>query len=200
MPGIVQIVSTISDSVVAGLAAAGYPALVDGKILLGREHVAEQGAPPRIIFIPTRSTFGPRDPASAANVATNSSAYSPERLAQVRQRSVATEFVTFEVRCWGAFNLAAPDPAADYDVTQALYQQVVISTHLLTEGVYKLEGGTWSDETLIDVAGREFVFAITLATPVLDTLLPLAPSNTRVVPTTNMIPLGGTQPETGCSG
>ena len=61
MPGIVALVSQISDDVVASLSAAGYPPLTDGAILLGRQYVFEASAPPRIIFIPMRSTFPAKD-------------------------------------------------------------------------------------------------------------------------------------------
>lgn len=196
MPGIVALVSAISTDVSAGLLAAGYPALTDGAILLGMQHIVEQSAPPRIIFIPKSSTFGPPSPASASNVSTNTP-YSTEGRRQIAQRSIQTESVTFEVRCWG--QSVPADPNNDYDVTQALYQQVMISTHLLAAGNYKIGNGAWTDTSQLFRGGREFVFSLTLATPVLGALLSRAPNTVGAVPTTVLHKIDGTT-EQGCSG
>lgn len=196
MPGIVALVSAISTDVSAGLLAAGYPALTDGAILLGQQHLMEQSSPPRIIFIPKSSTFGPPSPASASNVSTNTP-YSTEGRRQIAQRSIQTDSVTFEVRCWG--QSVPADPNNDFDVTQALYQQVIMSTHLIAAGNYKVGNGTWNDTSQLYRSGREFVFSLTLATPVLGTLLTRAPNNVAAVPTTVLHKIDGTT-EQGCSG
>lgn len=60
MPGLVALISAISDDVVAALAAAGKPPLVDGKIVIGRVKAEETSAPPRVIFTPRGSLFEPR--------------------------------------------------------------------------------------------------------------------------------------------
>jgi len=173
MPAIVDLVAAISDDVVASLAAAGYPALTDGAILLGGQHLFEQSAPPRIVFVPTRSTFGPRDPSNPAQV---SGANLSEQQAQQLQRPIGTELVTFGVHVWGQG--ATID--FDYDITQALYQQVMISLHNLAEGCYKIGPGEWTSgkpsSTQVGRAGQEFVFGLEIATPVLDALLAYAPS------------------------
>lgn len=196
MPGIVSLVAAISADVAVGLAAAGYPALTDGAILLGQQHLVEQSAPPRIIFIPKSSAFSVPSPASASNVSTNTP-YSTEGRRQIAQRSIATDSVTFEVRCWGSSIPA--DPNNDFDVTQALYQQVIASAHVLCAGAYKVGNGAWTDTSQLFRDGREFVFSLTLATPVLGTLLSRAPSDVHAVPTTTLtLRQGGT--EQGCSG
>ena len=64
--GIVALVSRISQDVTTALAAAGYPALVDGQILLGRQHQYEQSAPPRIIMTPVKSRFSARASSSVS--------------------------------------------------------------------------------------------------------------------------------------
>lgn len=64
--GIVALVQAVSDDVVAALAAAKYPPLVDGAILLGRQHQFEQSAPPRIIMTPVKSRFSPRASSSVS--------------------------------------------------------------------------------------------------------------------------------------
>ena len=60
MAGIVALVSAISDDVVSKLSAAGQPALIDGKIVIGRVREQENSSTPRVIFIPRGSRFGPR--------------------------------------------------------------------------------------------------------------------------------------------
>jgi hypothetical protein len=55
------LVQTISTDVVARIAAANLPPLVDGAILIGPEHIAENASPNRIVFVPKQSTFLPRD-------------------------------------------------------------------------------------------------------------------------------------------
>jgi len=65
MPGLVALVNAISLDVVAKIAAAGLPPLVDGQIVISRSRVAENTAPPRIVFVPTSFRFGPR--AAAVN-------------------------------------------------------------------------------------------------------------------------------------
>ncbi len=167
MPGIVALVSAISDEVVASLAAASYPALTDGEILLGSQHVFEQSAPPRIIFTPKSSSFGP-PMAGSANISRSST----DRLRLVQQAPIATETVSFEVRCWGSYN---DDIDSAYDYTQALYHQVIASVDKLARGVFALGNGAWTDTTHLVKHGREFVFSVSLDTPVLNELFAYAP-------------------------
>lgn len=185
MPGIVAIVSAISDDVVAALAAGGYPALTDGKVLLGAEHVAEASAPPRVVFVPATSRWAAKQVYGPAKVQGYPSAN--ERL-KVQERALLTETFTYRVHVWG--QASPPDPAADYDATQVLYQQVVRSIHLLAPGNYTLEPGVWTDSTprgsQMVRAGREFVFHVSFGTPVLDQLLPYAPADTAAHPTVKL--------------
>src|ERR1700749_1026164 len=109
MPGIVALVSQISTDVVTDLAAAGYPALIDGKILLGKQFQFEQSAPPRIIFTPVNSDFPTKDVYNASP--TGQSGYTAEQLAQNRNRSILSDMINFEVRCWGV----SPDQDPDND-------------------------------------------------------------------------------------
>lgn len=62
MAGIINLVGLISNEVNARIAAAGLPPLVDGGIVLGRGKVAENSAPPRVVFIPTSFRFGAPSP------------------------------------------------------------------------------------------------------------------------------------------
>lgn len=170
MPAIVDLVNAISDDVIAKLSGAGYPALVDGKILLGAQHLAESSAAPRIVFVPRGSKFGPRD-----NTSPNRNSADARLMRQ--QRSIGSELITFEVHAWGQGS-GVDD---DFDVTQALYQCIAQSLHDLCEGCYKLGDGKWTQLTLLGAAGHEFVFAVEIATPILDQLLPYAPSVAHLV-------------------
>lgn len=201
MPGIVAVVSAISTDVVAALAASGYPALnqlqngAAGKILLGRQRQFEQAAPNRIIFVPMGSDFTPKsvaNPQSAASIA-----YSAEALRMLAQRAILTEAYNFEVRVWGV----GANVDDSFDITQAYYQQVIISSHNLMAGCYQVGSGKWTDANVnasqMVVDGREFVFGLKIATPVLGQLLQYAPSNVapNVIDTMTAQP-GGT-PENG---
>lgn len=57
---LVDIVSAISVDVVAKMAAAGLPPLVDGQIVIGKGKDEETSAPPRIVFIPVGFRFEAR--------------------------------------------------------------------------------------------------------------------------------------------
>jgi hypothetical protein len=204
MPNISSIVTAISNDVVAKLATAGYPPLTDGRILMGRQHDAESSAPPRIIMTPVSSDFTEKRVTSRSNVNTGSPRqYSTEQLAENAQRSIGTEVIVFEVRAWGT--ATPPNADQDFDITQALYQQVIASVHLLTAGSYGLSKGQWTDSkgagaTQLVRFGREFVFGISFQTPVLDQLLSFAPTNVKANPTTYLQPLDGSSPEVGCTG
>lgn len=173
------IVNAISASVVDALKVAGYPALTDEKIQIGRQHQFEQSAPPRIVFTPLESTWGPRMPSSPSNVQSPQQ-YTNDQRAELLQRAILTEWIRFEVRCWGAAGTGNVDD--DIDVTKALYQQVIMSTHLLAVGSYDVikSRGVWTQasikNTQFSVDGQEFVFTLAIATPVLDKLLLFAPT------------------------
>jgi hypothetical protein len=93
------------------------------------------------------------------------------------------------------------DPDDDVDVTQALYQAVIEAVHRILVGSYELGRGEWIDAregtTQHVHLGREFVFELTVATPVLDKLLPVAPNDVRGALSNTMVrPDGATS--TGC--
>jgi hypothetical protein len=169
-------------------------ALTDGRILLGRQHVYEQSAPPRLVFIPRSSEFGPKAVYSRSNVV---GAPSDEQLLQAQQRSIATDKKVFEVHAWGAGQ--SSDPDEDFDETEVLYQQVCRSVHLCLPGSYSLGGGQWSDQmptaTQMAKDGHEFVFSVALATPILDRALSYAPSDVGAQSTVYLQPADGSPPE-----
>lgn len=107
-----------------------------------------------------------------------------ELQAEAIQRSLYTEQVTFECRCWGT-QPGTDDPDFDFDFTQALYQQVIRSCRTLAVGSFELVGqgrGEWTDGILANSQlirdGREFVFRFAIDVPVLGRLLQYSPPAT----------------------
>jgi len=178
MPGIGYLVESISNDVSTALAAAGYPPLTDGKILIGQQHIQEYSSPPKIVMVPKGSTFYERDFYSRSQVEGYPSA---EILLQWAQRAIHQDWVRFDVHCWGVAD--PPDPeGGDFDATQVLYQAVIQSLHRLALGSYKLGPGTWVDQNenvaQLQKLGHWFMFSVELFTPVLDQLLSYVPSGT----------------------
>ena len=172
MAGIVGLISYLSTDVSARLAAAGYPPLVDGRILLGRQHVDEESAPPRIVFVPMSSSYGPKDAVSSPQ------RRPAENRAQIAQRSRMTDLQRFEIHCWGV-TAAAPDPDFDFDATQFLVHTLIGSIQDNIRGTYTMIGGTWADQqpgaAQLQKLGHDFVLTLDIQTPVLDALWPIVP-------------------------
>lgn len=188
MPNLSSLVAAISTHINAGLSASGNFPLVDGGVLLGKQHDYEHSDAPRIIFTPIKSTFGAKDVSSRLPI---DSTHPPF------ERVIGSEMVMFEVRCWGRGPVDATggtSPDADYDGTQALYQQVVASVNELALGCYEAGSGEWTDDTKNVRRGREFVFQLSINTPVY-ARLPLANLGSPVPaanPPSNYVPAGTT--------
>ena len=178
-------------------------ALVDGRILMGRQHVFEASSAPRVVFVPMKSVWGPKSTYNRSPVATSRTTPNPEAQVQNANRSIRTETPNFEVHVWGVAN--PPDPeGGDFDVTQMLYQQLVRTMQHLAPGNYNITDGEWVDQkptgSQLVRYGHEFVFGVTFDTPVLDILgnagqvggLPYAPSGVAPSPI-----IGGTYPGPG---
>lgn len=198
MASIVTLRDRMTTRLAARLAAAGYPALADGKILLGKQSDYQQGVPPRVIMTPTQSPFAPVDvysftPGLGAD----------EGRAQNQQHSLQTELLTFECRCWGKVSENA-DPTLrrdeDYDNTQSLYHAVIQTlvevAGPITEGGVTLLKGSWPDASFSNpqhmAYGREFVFGFQVPVPVLDQLYPYAPVDVTPVRTMTLTAPDGT--------
>lgn len=199
MPIVSALISAISADMVTRLAALTHSiTLTDGRILIGRQHIYEQSAPPRIVMIPIRSSFGPRAMYNRSQVTGYPSS---ELVHQWVQRSVATERMSFEVHVWGQAN--PPDAeGGDFDATQVLYQTLILSCHYLMVGSVEFTSLVWTDQqtsgSQLIKAGHEAVFGLTIDTPVLDTTLTPAPSNVTANPKTYFQPPEGGTPEQGC--
>lgn len=172
MGALKTIIGAVSDSVVAALDAAGYPPLTPdqsgnaGKILVGTAALFEQVSAPRIIFEPLGSKFGGAE-YSSASAALNTL----ERRHQNAMRTVAAEDVMFAVRVWGAAGTG--DPVDDYDVTRALYHQIRASMQSVMPGAFAIDDtGKYTVGSNVVLSGREFVFGVTIFTPILNALMP----------------------------
>lgn len=164
-----QIVGALSSLVVANLAAAGYPALTDGGIVVGTAAEFEQGDAPRIIFDPSPgSKFVAPEWYSASAVI-----HTEERERQIASRTISGDNVSFAVHCWGASPTGSV--VDDYDVTRALYHAVRAAIHAIAPGAYQIEdGGKYRTGTNVVRRGRWFTFNLTIYTPILTQLTPLA--------------------------
>ena len=170
---VTQLISAISADVVARLAAANMQPLVDGAVLLGPQHVWENSSPPRIVFIPTISSF--LDEAPSAGVAPNGS----------YETSISTPWIwqenkRFHVMVWNcvfASGVCAPDPDGDWDATEALYRLLIQSLWALAGGAHKISGAFWRDarpdSPRITALGRMFEFDLDIFTTVPKDTAPL---------------------------
>ncbi len=177
MGALATIIGAVSDDVVAALAAGGYPALTRdasgnaGAILVGTAALYEASSPPRIIFEPVGFKLGAASYASASVALT-----SLERQNQNALRTIRAKDVLFKCRCWGTATTGVA--VDDYDVTEALADQVIASLQKLLPGAHAIdESGDYSLGSNINRSGREIVFGVTIFRPILDALVPYAVSN-----------------------
>lgn len=148
------------------------PPLVDGEIVLGREHVLEASSPPRIIMIPVRSIFGPQgETATTADLGQNDAWLA---------RSLLTDAQHFEVVVWAA--ASPPNPRQDFNATERLYKLFLRAIHRVSHGAYVLSDGEWLDQrpeaTQVVKLGHQFTFGVAFETPVQDDSLAFVPIGT----------------------
>lgn len=199
------LVTAISDEVVARLSAAGMPPLnpmpdgSDGRILIGRENVSANWAPPKIVMVPTGFRMGPRSTASPMMSA-------PDRRAEMADGSIVTQWKQFEVHVWNCNFVdqatPAPNPDLDWDAVDALYNVLWQACQNVAAGMWATKQGT-IDRNANEWArlGRYAIFDLELSTPVLRDMVPLSfvPNGTIAKATTNLQPADGGAPEVGCS-
>lgn len=175
-----QLVSAISDDVVARLAVANLPPLWKGRIELGPQHrpTFEHGSPPRIVFVPDGCTWKVVSPADR-NVTRPSNAEHHRMLAS---RTIWQETKLFTVHVWGVtfFNgKPKPNSDTDWDYAEAMYQIVLQSMFVLAPGRHRVGPGKWVDSLAssgtVDTIGREMMFKVEIDTPVLDATLGFSP-------------------------
>ncbi|MFN7131603.1 MAG: hypothetical protein ACK4N5_05935 [Myxococcales bacterium] len=105
-------VSQIIDLILAEVAAAGGGT---HKKLIGQKHLAEQGKPPKLVWIPKAMRFGA--PVKAA----------------ANPRPLRTRYTTVELVVHGA----------TLDATEALLHRILAAAHAVTHGSYELGDGEW---------------------------------------------------------
>ena len=150
----------------------------------------EASAPPRVVFVPVSSAFGPPSLAGASNYVGFPSA---ELTAQRLSKAIHTETLNFRVHVWGA--AATADRDGDYDAAQVLYQALIRSVQRIANGCYRLTNGEWTDATLLTAAGREFVFGLSIDTPISQLPLVVVDPATVAVPTLVYAPADGSASE-----
>jgi hypothetical protein len=193
-PSITAIRDYFTAEVCGAMARYNMAPLVEGKILLGPQHVAEHTSPPRIIFIPKGSKFGPK----SVTAALPGPSATPEKRREVQQRSIGTEILLIEVRCWGQSTPADDDE--DWNVARGLAHLVMQAAEVLTAGIWNATSGSWTDSepgaALLNRAGREFRFMLEIGTPILGDLLPYVPAGTKAELTVEQKTPSGTVEET----
>lgn len=175
-----DVVSALSSHASEGLARAGYPPLSrlldgsPGRIIIIDRFRADQVVPPRVLMLPTRSSWGPRGHSRGpVPLAANAAGLDAESRAAVSLAAIGSEFATFEVACWSVAPDGLPDSAErDYVYTRALYSQVLASCRALVPGLFEAEGGVWRAVPHNQRVGREFVFSLTFELPVLPEIEP----------------------------
>ena len=158
-------------------------ALVDGRILLGFEHVHELSSAPRIIMAPKRCTFGPRDIATSYTAA----AIADGEVDRMRtEGSLATVMWWYEVHVWG-FAWSAPATLRQvrgFGSCELLMRQVIRSAHERCSRCYELGAGAWPDQHEDGPArvqfGHELIFQLGLSAPIPREPVLLSPAETTV--------------------
>ena len=128
--------------------------------LVGEKHVFENGAPPRLVWVPGRDSFGPAEKGGTA------------------PRQLRTRIARFDVHVWGA----------DFEATEALVNDTIAAIYLMTRGSFELSEGEWvtAGELLafgaVCILGVSFKIPVTEApstTKVVTTIVDQAYENTQ---------------------
>lgn len=115
-------------------------------MLLGGEHLARGGKPPRIVMVPVGG------PGSASRMGPAGARSSNPRA--LRERNVGIDF-----HCWGA----------DEDGAEELLNELISAVHSFSVGAYDFEGESWPEGNADSaVLGRLVVVRLVVRAPVLD--------------------------------
>lgn len=127
------------------------------QILLGPEFLADATfAPPRIVVVPTKDSFGMAQQHNTVN-------QPPSRL----DRPLYTCNEGWEVHCWAV--VESDVPADQFDATRNLYRAFIAATTHVANGAFEFRAGEWTRSTYVATHGREYVLYVTCQNPVLDT-------------------------------
>lgn len=171
----------------------GILPLSAGRILLGRQHIAERSSPSRIVFVPVNSKFGPP---STKSQWIQSGTSVPGYQARLRHRPLATDAAQYLVYCWGQSGENTHD--LDFDATRWLAHTVMRAcARLAMTSVSFFTAEGWIDQrtegAAVYTAGHEFCFGVSLSIPVTDSgvaltpdLAPQLPNGLAISPTIDM--------------
>ena len=165
-------------------------ALLDGRILKGREFVAEESFPPKIVFVPASLVDEP----SGGGGAMNASAFADgEHEREQVQRSIRTQLHTWEVHCWG------PAPGGAFGPTLALSEAVKRAAHKRGAAFWTSGRTDWRDqhqdaEQRVK-AGHWLTFSLGLRFPLTLEAVELAASDLAPLLTLSLVADDGTPEE-----
>jgi hypothetical protein len=136
-----------TSTVLAEIQAAAEPLMPVGTaFLVGRELVAGEDAPPRVVF-----AYGPTDEFDAAWNARVAQAAVP--------RVLLTRRASVEAYLWGE----------NYDQAEAMVNAMVAALYQVALGSMAIVGGAWADVGFV-TAGRAYRLSFTLDIPITEAL------------------------------
>lgn len=175
---IVDLIDKINDVFVSELARLGWPPLADnpdkssGRILIGQIHQFGLHVAPRVIFRPTKSTFGARDNTLGLNPQSAAPGkYTLEGRTAIANDAFLSEPFSFDVRCWGICPVDEPvEPRAgelDYTFARGLYTTLLAAMQKVYPNSFIVGPGQWMQLRHVPREGQEFYFSLTIGMPVL---------------------------------
>lgn len=180
MTGVItQIVDALGQQLNNLLENAQQRPLADGKIWIGRDHVADNTSAPRVVMIPSTSRFGP--PAITPN--TFQAVDSQGRKMRLRTRPLWSESLTFETHVWADVEtFSADDPARGFNAAQFLSHTLMRSAYLIMTSCCRPTRGAWGDQATdkpnLVISGHYMVFGLEIDIPVTDQSLLFVPHGT----------------------
>jgi hypothetical protein len=179
---ITQIVGALGDTLNVLLTNAQQRPLQDGKILIGREHVADGSAAPRVVIIPMTSRYDTARHSPSTFLAVDASG----RAARLRARPLWNESLTLQCHCWGdTDSFSAEDPARGFNAAQALTHRLFTAAYLImTATGCRPTSGLWGDQATdkadLLISGHYTVIGLEVDIPVTDQALRFVPPGTMI--------------------
>lgn len=135
-------------------------AFLEGRILVGREHVNENSAPPRVVFVP----MGIADAPSGGTSAMTAAAFSEGEYDRTRTSPpFRGEILWWEVHVWGVGERL-------FGPTHIVAQAIKRATQTRGSGTYEIGRAAWSDQDpdapQRTKLGRNLVFQLGMRVPI----------------------------------
>jgi len=183
MPGVItQIIDALGQQLNLLLENGQQRPLVDGKILIGRDHVSDARSAPSVVMIPSTSRYTGAQINGATWTATD---FNGRRM-RMRDRPVWSESLTFETHCWAdTESFSATDPARGFNAAQALSHTLMRAAYLILSGSScRPTTGAWGDQATqspnLIISGHYMVFGLEVDIPVTDQALLFVPHGTTM--------------------